>query len=371
MRSIVRQCFNKRTVAQLSTQIRCNSTAVYPKEHLESFKTFNAMNAKFRVAIVNKCNMNCFFCHNEGMENPRKPSDKTPILKSGTDTMNIDQMVQLMNDFCDLGGGQLNITGGEPLVRKDIVQVLSSINKQKTRVVLNSNIMLADRLLKEPRVDTVDAIYASLHTTRESVFKEHLGIGGAQRVMDNMISLKNHGYRVQINFSLGEYNREGFEEVIDFAIANEIDFKSITLIRSDEIKSQYGEGKEWSDPVWIVNRLEERGMKKIGTRTGFGGFTTVYKSSPDSDHKIEIKNVGKGRLVTDFCKSCHHHDKCGEGIYALRSGVDGVWKPCLLNKQGFESIDTSDVNYKRQILSVIHKMVGDWNNHKFIGGAPQ
>lgn len=76
------------------------------------------------------------------------------------------------------------IIGGEPLVRKDIVAMMNKINKQNTRVILNSNVMLAERLLQAPKVEQVDAIYASLHTTKESDFKKHLGIGGgAQRVM--------------------------------------------------------------------------------------------------------------------------------------------------------------------------------------------
>jgi molybdenum cofactor biosynthesis enzyme MoaA len=81
---------------------------------LESFKVFNNMGAKFRVAIINKCNMNCFFCHNEGMKNPRLPGDKTPILRSEKPLIPTEKMIKLMNDFCELGGKQLNITGGEP-----------------------------------------------------------------------------------------------------------------------------------------------------------------------------------------------------------------------------------------------------------------
>jgi pyruvate-formate lyase-activating enzyme len=70
------------------------------------------MGAKFRVAVVNKCNMNCFFCHNEyityfshqlrGMKNPRSPGDKQPIKKSIEPKMNNEKMIKLMNDFCEV-----------------------------------------------------------------------------------------------------------------------------------------------------------------------------------------------------------------------------------------------------------------------------
>ena len=40
---------------------------------INSFKYFNQKGGKFRVTVVNRCNFNCFFCHNEGMDNPREP----------------------------------------------------------------------------------------------------------------------------------------------------------------------------------------------------------------------------------------------------------------------------------------------------------
>jgi len=351
-------------------------TQQFSNELLQSFQTYNKMGAKFRVAVVNKCNMNCFFCHNEGMDNPRKPGDKVPLQKIGNESMPIENVIQLMNDFCELGGTQLNITGGEPLARKDICHVLRSINKHNTRVVLNSNVLLADRLLNEPKIDTVDAIYASLHTTREEDFRMHLGIGGgAKRVMQNMVLLAQHGYRVQINYSLGEFNKDQFGAVMDFALENDIDLKSITLIRSDENKEQYGHEKTWTNPKWLQEALTSRNMEEVGEREGFGGHVTVYKQRNGKfpNHKVEIKNIGQGRLVTDFCKSCEHASKCGEGIYAVRSGVDGIWKPCLLNKQRYKKILEAEegFGYKRQILEVIHEMVGDWKNHKFVTGRPE
>jgi len=46
---------------------------------LKSFEYFKNAKAKFRVSIINRCNMNCFFCHNEAMENPRLIDDKMPF----------------------------------------------------------------------------------------------------------------------------------------------------------------------------------------------------------------------------------------------------------------------------------------------------
>jgi molybdenum cofactor biosynthesis enzyme MoaA len=128
--------------------------------------------------------------------------------------------------------------------------------------------MAAERLLSTEKIDTVDAIYASLHTTKNEVFKKDLGVPGAELVMKNILALKKHGYNVQINYSHGEYNKDGLDDVLDYVIKNEIGFKSITLIRSDLDKSQYGENKEWSDSSYVADRIEKKGFKKVGTREG-------------------------------------------------------------------------------------------------------
>ena len=105
-------------------------------------------------------------------------------------------------------------------------------------------------------------------------------------------------------------------------------------------------------------------------KLGFGGKVKSF-TKDGSNYKIEVKNIGNGRLRTDFCNGCKHQKTCGEGIYALRSGPDGIWKPCLLNHDKFEGIDYSVDDFKPQILSMIDKMVGEWNNHKFVEGKPE
>jgi MoaA/NifB/PqqE/SkfB family radical SAM enzyme len=48
---------------------------------------------------------------------------------------------------------------------------------------------------------------------------------GARRVMDNMVALKKKGYDVQINYSLGDYNKDEFGSVMDFGIEHGIHVK--------------------------------------------------------------------------------------------------------------------------------------------------
>jgi cyclic pyranopterin phosphate synthase len=354
----------------------------------DRFRTFNERGGKFRVAVTDICNLDCFFCHNEAMPNPRRPRAEDSQAeraasrrraKSGGPALpdhprdppravrlETNDLVRLIDAFAALGGAQVNITGGEPLARPDIVELLSGIDKRGTRVVLNTNALLADRLLSVPRIDTVDAIFASLHTSEETLFHKALGArhGGAGKVMDNLVRLTRHGYAVQINYSLGAYNARSFGGVVDFAIANGIDLKAIALVRPTEEASFYG--GDWIDPRFIVREIETRGGRITGTHEGLGGRSTFFEAGGTT---IKVKNIAEGRLETEMCTGCAHREACGEGVYALRVGVDGYFKPCLLAREQMIPVRREEA-FEPQILAAIDHMIGDFGNATFRTGAP-
>lgn len=324
---------------------------------LDSFRIFNEGGGKFRLAVINLCNLDCFFCHNEAMDNPRRGLARP-------DQLSDDDLVAIANAWAALGGDQINITGGEPLAHPNLAGLLSRIDKCDTRIALNTNAILADRLLGRPKLDAIDHILASLHSVDDEFFRDKLGGKSARKVMDNIVALAAHGYKVEINFSLSGANKAGLDAVLDFALANKIDLKAIALVRSSCDPNFYG--GDWVDPTWITERLAARGAVAKGTRDAFGGRKTTYKVG---DTKIEVKNIATGRLVTDFCRGCLVKDQCGEGIYGLRIGVDGLVKPCLLRRDRHRPLDRTR-SWSDQILDTVHAMVGEWSNAKFVTGAP-
>jgi molybdenum cofactor biosynthesis enzyme MoaA len=333
----------------------------YPARLVESFRTFNEGGGKFRLAIVNVCNLDCFFCHNEAMANPRR-GDWSPA------SLGDDDLVGIADAWARLGGEQINLTGGEPLAHPDFVGLVSRIDKRATRIALNTNAILAERLLARPKLDAIDVILASLHSVDDAFFREQLGGRGAtpaRKVMDNIAALAAHGYKVEINFSLSVANKAGLDAVLDFAIGHGIDLKAIALVRSSCDPAFYG--GDWVDPAWIAERLAARGAVSGGTRDQFGGRKTTFRVGTT---KIEVKNIATGRLETDFCRGCLVKPQCGEGIYGVRVGVDGIVKPCLLRRDRHRPLERGRP-WEVQILETVDAMVGDWARARFVTGAPR
>jgi cyclic pyranopterin phosphate synthase len=324
---------------------------------LDSVRLFNEHGGKFRLAIINVCNLDCFFCHNEGMENPRRGGSRGESLTAS-------DLVAIANAWARLGGAQINITGGEPLAHPDLISILTSIDKRSSRIALNSNVVLADRLLKHPRLDAIDTILASLHTLDDDTFRDRLGGRRVSDVTDSIVALSRHGYRIEINYSLGPANRDHFDAVLDFALEHALDLKAIALVRSSSDPDYYG--GDWVDPAWLSSRLASRGAIEKGTRDAFGGRRTTYTIGTS---KVEVKNIAAGRLHTDFCRGCLHKTQCGEGIYGLRVGVDAVIKPCLLRRDRFRPLDPRG-DLEAQLTQTLETMIGDWSRARFLSGAP-
>lgn len=323
------------------------------------FSIFQKEDGKFRVSITELCNLNCFFCHNEGMKNPRQSIDRI------SNRFSLAELTKIINSYISLGGRQVNITGGEPLLVSELPAFLSQIQKGSSKIVLNTNALHPDILLNNPLQDVLDCLLISLHTTNENSFQRWLGKPKSQILIKNIIALKENGYKIELNCSLGNYNITDFENVLQFCIEEQLPLKVITVIRHN-LKEDFYQG-DWINPEHLTAILEKYGAKQIKEKNALGGQKKEYEIGGIS---VTIKNVGNGKLITDYCKDCKYLLQCGEGIYGLRVGVDGIWKPCLLNKEKYESI-RSDEDYSDQILQMIGKMVGNWENAKFFQGVPK
>ena len=79
------------------------------------FDNFNRPIISLRMSITNRCNINCFYCHHDGM-------------LSTSNEMSVDEIFKIASVSKDLGVERIRFSGGEPLVRNDIVDIVNSVN---------------------------------------------------------------------------------------------------------------------------------------------------------------------------------------------------------------------------------------------------
>ena len=74
-----------------------------------------------RVSVTDRCDLRCVYCMKEKMNFLPK-----------TEVLSLEEIERLCDNFIDLGVEKIRLTGGEPLVRKDIIHLIKNLNKKKS-----------------------------------------------------------------------------------------------------------------------------------------------------------------------------------------------------------------------------------------------
>jgi len=145
-----------------------------------------------RVSVTDRCDFRCTYCMSEDMEFlPKK------------DVLSLEELDRLCNTFIDLGVKKLRITGGEPLVRKNIMQLFSNLGKKLGQgleeLTLTTNGSQLDRYAKDLFDNGVRRINVSLDSLDKDKFKKITRIGDLDKVVSGIMAAKKAGLKIKIN----------------------------------------------------------------------------------------------------------------------------------------------------------------------------
>lgn len=172
-----------------------------------------------RVSLTDRCNFRCFYCLPHG-EPPIAPKEQM---------LSYEEIEYVCEIFVGLGIEKLRLTGGEPMLRRDIDTIITKLAKLKTKGLLDlalttNGYFLPDRAqaLKEAGLDRITI---SVDSLKREVFKEMTGVDVLDRVLAGIAAAKNAGLNpIKINAVIVRGHNE--DEVADFAaFAREHDVK--------------------------------------------------------------------------------------------------------------------------------------------------
>ncbi len=145
-----------------------------------------------RVSVTDRCDFRCTYCMPEDMKFlPKK------------DVLSLEELDRLCNTFIDLGVKKIRITGGEPLVRKNIMQLFNSLGKKLGKeleeLTLTTNGSQLDRYAKDLFNSGVRRINISLDSLDKSKFKTITRNGDFDKVIKGIMTAKKVGLKIKIN----------------------------------------------------------------------------------------------------------------------------------------------------------------------------
>ena len=294
-----------------------------------------------RISVIDRCNLRCVYCMpEEGIESI--PHDEI---------LTYDEILRICEIVSELGIRKIKITGGEPLVRKDIVNLIRDIKNIDNieQVTLTTNGILLYEMLDDLYDAGIDAINISLDTLNKDNFKKITRRDGLEKVLMSIDKAYDLGIRVKINcLAIRDFNLGELVEIASFAKDREIDVRFIELM-------PIGFGKKYNqiDNDEILSILESR----------FGTFEIVTEKRGNGPAKYYRNQNMKGcigfisAISHEFCESCNR----------IRLTSSGFLKLCLHYNKGIDlkgpiRNGISDEDLKKLIHDTI------WNkpiSHKF------
>ncbi len=255
---------------------------------------FNRPVTNLRISLTPRCNLKCAYCHREGEKNPGKEI-------SFEELREIFRVAELFNM------NSVKLTGGEPLMRKDLCDIVSAIPDSMQSSLTTNGTLLADcaHELKEAGLSRVNISIDSLKKDR---YKEISGMDYLDRVLDGIDSALHEGLTpVKLNVVLlAGVNDDEIEDFIEFAKS-----KKDLILQFIELMDFSRDDCGGFD----INRLEEdlkNRSKTIITRR-------MHHRKKYCLDGAEIEIV-RPMHNNEFCAHCNR----------LRITSDGLLKPCLL-----------------------------------------
>ncbi len=290
---------------------------------------FNRKIEYLRISVTNRCNSRCKYCMPpEGIK-----------LKSHDEILSFEEITNIVSVFAKLGVKKIRLTGGEPLVRRGIVDLVKKISDIEgiNEITLTTNGLLLKKYatkLKEAGLDRVNISIDSLDKEKYSL----ITCGSSLKdVFEGIEEAKKVGLEpIKLNTVLvKDFNDNEIEDLVNLTRDNNYDIRFIELMT-------IGDTSNWSKDRYLSN---ETVLKKI---KDLKPVIKKDKSSPADYYQIPGY---KGRVGLINPISCGFCDNCNR----VRLTSNGSLKLCLHSDEEYDlrKYAYDKIKLEEKILEII------------------
>ncbi len=257
-----------------------------------------------RLSVTDKCNLRCFYCIPEGHKDFEQPGR----------WLTFDEIERVIRAFAELGVARIRLTGGEPLVRKNLPELARKLAALPgvDDLSLSTNAVLLDRHAQALRDAGVSRINVSLDTLKPERFKQITG-GELQPVLDGLQAASKAGLSpVKINMvAMRGINDDEFEDMVEFCLQHNF---TLRMIETMPVGSTgLNASDHYLDLQTVKQQLAERYELIPGVMPGGGPARYVQVKGTD----LRIGFITP--ISQHFCETCNR----------VRLSVDGTLYMCL------------------------------------------
>jgi cyclic pyranopterin phosphate synthase len=263
-----------------------------------------------RVSLTDRCNFRCFYC---------LPNGEPPLARKAT-ILTFEEITYLSEIFVSLGIEKIRLTGGEPMLRRNIetlVEKLSKLKPQLKDLALTTNGFDIPRKAKVLKEAGLDRMTISLDTLDTQRFREITGSDSLAEVFEAIEAAKAHGFEpVKINAVVVRgVNDDELVDFARFARSNSVEMRFIEYMPLDS-------GHDWNRNKVVSGReifekINAAYPLRLKSETRGSETAWKYKFSDG-----EPGGIGIIAPVTEmFCGQCSR----------IRLTADGQIRTCLFS----------------------------------------
>lgn len=265
-----------------------------------------------RISVTDRCNLNCCYCNSAKRE--FIPHDEI---------FSYEEILKTVEIMAENGIEKVRLTGGEPLVRKDIDLLAAEINKISgiKEISLTTNATLLSRYAHKLKKSGINRINISLDTLNPESFIKISGKDKLNSVFEGIKSAQDAGMTpIKINtVILNNLNSSEIEELAGLTLENDFHIRFIELMPIA------------NNLFYENHRLSAQSVKKTIERK-FGPLSKTGSkplAGPASMHRIKNSKGQIGfihAMTSHFCADCNR----------IRLTSDGKIRPCLLEDNFYD-----------------------------------
>ena len=246
-----------------------------------------------RVSVTDRCDFRCVYCMSEYMQFlPKK------------ELLTLEELDRMCSTFIRLGVKKLRITGGEPLVRRDIMTFFHGMRRHLEagtleELTLTTNGSQLHRFADDLYAAGVRRVNVSLDTLDEDKFARVTRWGRLPQVLKGIDAAQKAGLRVKINVvALKGFNEEELFDIVDWCAERGMDLTFIEVMPMGDLGNEDRVGQYWSMKD-LRGQLQQRFT-----------LTDLTKRTGGPARYVKIEETGQDigfitPLTHNFCESCN------------------------------------------------------------------
>lgn len=242
-----------------------------------------------RISLTDRCNLRCKYCM------PEDGIDKF----CHEEILTLEEIYEITKSFVELGINKIRFTGGEPLARKGLVELISKVSKLDgvKDIAMTTNGILLKQYAQDLKYAGLNRVNVSLDTLDEDKYKKITRGGNLNDALDGIKEAKRVGLKpIKINTVLiGGFNDDEIEGLVNLTRDEEIDLRFIELM-------PIGEAVDWAKEKFISNDTILERVKDLSQvpREDISSPAIYYKL-PNGKGKVGIINP----ISCKFCENCN------------------------------------------------------------------